>query len=140
MTHANKIEILGSFGLAFLLILGMILFHEFGKETITEEEDIELVKEFCQHEYDSVLTKIQTLNVGDVLTKDNVLKYTKHSSFYGIWGDVKSQEKDNAMYEIKGGFNGSQAKYVGIEWRYYIKTENNKIVSIVKGNKGGVAI
>lgn len=133
MTKRNKIEMIISLPVVFLLLLNTILFHEFGKETTTETEASVLVKEFCQHEYDSILTKIQSLNVGDVFTKDSALKYDGFSTWYAIWCDVKSQEKDNAMYELKGGFTATQSTDVGIEWRYYIKTENNKIVSIKKG-------
>ena len=93
-----KIEIIAGVLISWLLT-GAILFHEFGKEEITEEKAPELVKEFCQHEYDSVLTKIHSLNVGDVFTKDSALKYDGHTAWYGIWNDVKLQEKDKLLEE-----------------------------------------
>lgn len=133
MTYINKMEIFGSFGLVFISILAIILFHEFGKKTITDAEASILMEEFYQHEYDSVLVKIQSLNISDSFTKDSVLKYNCNSPYYGIWGDIKSQEKNNAIYELKGGFSPGAAKHMQIQWRYYIKTENNKIVSIKKG-------
>jgi hypothetical protein len=106
-------------------------FHESSKDKTINTTKTEVQK--YRNEYDSILTKINSLNIGQNLTKSLILDYSKNTPFYCIWTDVKYQTKDSCLYELKGAFNKEKTESISIEWRFYIKTKQDKIFSIIKG-------
>lgn len=118
-----------SLGVSILVAAICIAFaFKFGnvkeKETHNKKEVIE--NDFS--EYNETLNRLYALNVGDYFTKDNLKSYECYKeNVYTVWIDVKSQEQGSSLYEIKGTNTDD-----GIAWRFYIKTENDFIISIKK--------
>jgi len=80
-------------------------------------------------EYYKTLDAIYDLNVGDSFDKEKLRSFACNKpDVYQIYIDIKEQTEYESLYEIKGLTENN----IGIEWRFYIKTENDYIVSIVK--------
>jgi len=83
-------------------------------------------------EYENTLIRLFRLNVGDYFTKDNLNSFAcNKENYYQVWVDIKSQDIYSSLYEIKGS-DDVTSQGARITWRFYIKTENDIIVSITK--------
>ena len=99
------------------------------KNSITKEANKQMAKDSAKNVYSETYDRIYKLNIGNKFTKDSLLTYIVDNEFCAIWVDIKTLSNDYCMYEIKGADEPNS----GVKWRYYIRTEKNKIVSIVKG-------
>jgi len=101
-------------------------FIQFGPEKEKETKEVET----DYSEYNETLNRIYALNVGDYFNKETLKTFEcVKEGYYQVWIDIKSQESGSSLYEIKGTDNTAD---VGIAWRFYIKTENDFIISIKK--------
>ena len=118
-----------------ILTLGFAYFYECDCES-TEVVQTEGQKHPPNIKFDSLYTakemKLYKLNVGDAFTKDSLFYFIHDTDTHVMWIDTKSQIKKDALYEVKGGISGEKIGYIGIQWRFYIRTSNNIITSIIK--------
>lgn len=122
-------EIAFYFLFIILLFAGAIIYHEslsdakHDKQYITEKE-----------KYDNIVSRIKLWKINRTGFTDNVIsQYHKYGKYYTIWVDTKYKTADSSYYEIKGAFDVRKAGEFRIQWRYYIRTRNDKIISIIKG-------
>lgn len=78
--------------------------------------------------YAEKYSKAFQLKIDTKFTKDSLYYYLHQYEIAGIWIDIHYETKDSCLYEIKGATNAN----VGIIWRFYIYTQDDKIHKIEK--------
>ena len=120
--------------LAITLIVTVTAFHECNvpkTEAVSEIDTVavnaeKLIEEKAKKKYFAILNRIFDLSVGDSFTKDSLRTYNYGNKYYETWIDIHLQTDTECLYEIKGKYDKSKQ----IDWRFYIKTKYNKIISI----------
>lgn len=125
-----KIKTISIFiSIAIALVIIIFAFTQLGHVKEKETQNKKTV-ETDYSEYNETLNRIYALNVGDYFNKETLKTFEcVKDEYYQIWIDIKSQESGSSLYEIKGTDNTAE---VGIAWRFYIRTENDFIISIKK--------
>ena len=122
--------ILFGISIAVAAICIVFAFIQLGHIKEKETQNKKAVVESDNSEYTQTLNRIYALNVGDYFNKETLKTFECiKEGCYQVWIDIKSQESGSSLYEIKGTDNFAEA---GIAWRFYIRTENDFIISIKK--------
>ena len=119
---------------AIILIFGGLLTYNYAYD----EPEKSLIEDYVENNvgaeeiYDSKLERIKLYSVGDVIAEQELIGLEYSTSRYSIWFDVHEKKENRCFYELKGLHIDNNDKAT-IDWRFYIKTKNDIIISIVRG-------
>ena len=129
MKKEYKIEIISSFLFISLLFSGAIIYHE---SLPDKTNDTQYIAD--KEQYDKIVNTVESWKINRTgFTERFILQHQKNGKFYATWVETKYKTADSTLYEIKGAFDMRKNNAFKIQWRYYIKTKNDRIISIIKG-------